>query len=526
MKRVTALILSFLLLAGALSGCGSDNKPYIPTGDALEDGPGITATTRPDTEEKSMAFPYYPDRSLNPYTCTDYTNRTFFSLLYQGLFTTDQHYNVSPVLCKNYYRSADMRTYTFTLERAAFSDGTTLTTADVIASLEAARAGAYYSGRFHHITAIEALDDVTFVIRMDTPFENLPILLDIPIVKADQVAEDTPIATGPYVVEDALKGKRLRKLPVWWCNANLPITTPYIPLVTAESSLQIRDIFEETTVGFVCANPCSDAYVDFRSDYELWDCANGIFLYLSCHEDSEIFSNPAIRSALSRAVDREYLVQTFYRGFAHSAYLPASPDSPYYDGDLAADYTYDITLLTQAVSEAELEDNEVVFLVNKEDTLRLRVARAIVQMLEQSGLDVTILETTYKYCEDYLRYGEYDLYLGQTRLSPNMDLSPFFSATGSLSYGGMNNVTLYALTLESLANSGNYYDLHRKVMDDGCLVPLLFHNYALYGGRGLVSELEPARDHIFYYDLGRTLADAKSEEPIEPEVVPTEPSEP
>lgn len=508
MKRITALILTAALLLGILSGCSREKKPYVPTGDALEDGPVTTAATKPADEEQSMAFAYYADRSLNPYTCTDYTNRAFFSLLYQGLFTTDQNYRTSPILCKTYTRSADMRTYTFTLESAAFSDGTTLTTADVVASLEAAKAGDYYSGRFQHITAIEIVDDSTFLIRLDTPFENLPILLDIPIVKADQVAEDIPIATGPYVVEESLTGKRLRKLSVWWCSAQLPITTPFIPLVKAESSQQIRDIFEETTIGFVCANPCSDAYADFRSDYELWDCENGIMVYLSCHEDSEVFSNPAIRSALVRAIDREYLVQTFYRGFARGAFLPACPDSPYYDDKLAAQYTYDISLLTQAVEDAGLVGEEVVFLVNKEDTLRMRVARAIVQMLERSGLDVTILETTYQYCADYLRYGEYDLYLGQTKLSPNMDLTPFFSSSGSLSYGVLDNVTLYALTLEALANSGNYYDLHRKVMDDGCLVPLLFHSYALYGGRGLVSDLQPARDNIFYYDLGRTMADA------------------
>ena len=145
-------------------------------------------------------------------------------------------------------------------------------------------------------------------------------------------------------------------------------------------------------------------------------------------------------------------------------------------------------------------------------------------MLSQSGLKVTILETIDMYCENYLRTGEYDLYLGQTRLSPNMDLTPFFAEQGTLNYGSLESLSLYYLGLDALANSGNFRDLHRKVMEDGRLVPILFHRYAIYTARGVVTELTPARDALFYYDLGKRLEDAVThEKPVDP---PTEPSDP
>ena len=61
---------------------------------------------------------------------------------------------------------------------------------------------------------------------------------------------------------------------------------------------------------------------------------------------------------------------------------------------------------------------------------------------------------------------------------------------------------------EALANSGNYYNLHEEIMEEGYLIPLLFRSYAIYATRGVLTTLAPARDHIFFYSTGRTLADA------------------
>jgi hypothetical protein len=41
------------------------------------------------------------------------------------------------------------------------------------------------------------------------------------------------------------------------------------------------------------------------------------------------------------------------------------------------------------------------------------------------------------------------------------------------------------------------------------LCPILFRSYAIYVQRGLLDDLTPARDNIFYYDLGLTLESAK-----------------
>ena len=508
MKRFIALFLCALLLAG----CASE-KPYVPTGDGLtwdEDYTGPVYTQPQQEGEQTLSLTYYPDRSMNPYLCTDFTNRALFSLIYQGLFIVDRSYSVEPMLCSQYSMSEDMLTYTFHLDTSAtFSDGSVLTASDVWASLQKARESAVYGGRFQHVTDITLGSDGSVSITLDTPYENLPVLLDIPILPADQLDADAPLGTGPYVLERSGSEHTLCRRSNWWCDPAMMITAPTITLLKAESATQIRDSFEFSQLSLVCADPGSDRYADYRCDYELWDCENGIFLYLAFCADSKIFTTPELRAALTHAIDRDLLVQDFYRGFARSATLPASPLSPYYSNTLAQRYGYEPLKFAQAVKDAQLTDNKVILLVNSDDSLRVRVAREIGRMLDDCGLAVTIKELSGTAYTEALHARQFDLCLGQTMLSANMDLSAFFATYGTLSYGGVNNVAAYTLCQQALENHGNYFTLHKTVMDNGLLCPVLFRSYSIYAPRGLLTGLTPARDNIFYYSIGKTMDAAR-----------------
>ncbi len=509
MKRHFIILLCIAVFIGMFNGCSIGGKvDYTPTGSGLHsDNAPLENGGNPEENTKQVTLTYYPEKKLNPYQCNDFTNRALFTLLYQSLFTIDRNYHIEPMLCSSYKVSAEMDVYTFYVENATFSDGSALTALDVVNSLLAAQNGPVYAGRFRHFNSIAVSGDGGVEIRLDTPEENLPLLLDIPIVKHDQTEADYPVGTGPYFYQETTGGGRLFLQENWWCSAKLSVSAPSITLVTAETPAKIRDNFEFSSLDLVCADPGSDHYVDFRCDYELWECENGIFLYLACNTKSEVFSIPEVRSALTHAIDRDYLVSEYYRGFAQSATLPASPRFPYYSAKLAAEYGYDSLQFTQAVNNAQLRGTSIVLLVNKGDTLRLRVARKIGNMLSDCGLVVQMKELSGSEYTAALRNGSYDLYLGQTMLSPNMDLGAFFGSSGALHYG-INDIGMYSLCKEALANHGNYYTLHRTIMEDGRLVPILFRSYAIYATRGLMSDLNPARDSLFYYSLGKTMEDA------------------
>ena len=546
MKKLLALLLCAAMIAGLFAGCGSyEEEAYVPTGDALadEDADLFQKETEPEIEQE-LTLVYYPELSLHPYECSDYTNRTVLSLIYQSLFVVNSENEPMPLLCKNYSVSDDMMEYTIYLHEATFSDGTPLTAEHVEESLWAAYESVVYRGRFQNVWDFEANEDGSLTILLATPYENFPLLLDVPILKIEPEPEveetepaegetDTtepteteptqpeeeenalPLGTGPYVLDTSLSGARLRRVKDWWCEemVNLPVTASSVKLREAESPAQVRDAFEFEDVGLVCANPGSDSYADFRCDYEHWAIESGLFLYIGFNMDSEgesLFKNQSLRQAFTHAINRDLLVDYYYRGYGMSASLPASPGSPYYDETLAAQYAYDPEAFKQAVVNAGAVGTEITMLVNAGDSLRMRVAKDIKEMLEDAGLEVKLLE----YEGDYYyaaisNRDSYDLYLAQTKLSANMDLTPFFYVYGSLSYGALDNEAVYAMCKETLASESNYYSLHKLVMDQGLICPILFQKYAVYATRGLLTGLTPARDNVFYYDFGVDMGDAQ-----------------
>ena len=126
-------------------------------------------------------------------------------------------------------------------------------------------------------------------------------------------------------------------------------------------------------------------------------------------------------------------------------------------------------------------------------------------MLNACGLQVTVSALGGTSSTNALSKGNYDLHLGQTKLSSNMDLTPFFSTEGSLSFGSLSDPICYSLCQEAMANFGNYYSLHRTVMDDGMLCPILFRSYAIYVERGVIDTLYPAKDNLLFYTLGKSM---------------------
>ena len=519
MKRYLALTLALCLLLTMLPGCGkSDEKEaYVPTGDALlMEGQDPEDLMAEEEEPQNLTLAYNPGRSMNPLIGYSYNNRVLFSLMYQGLFAFDNSGSTYPILCSGYQVSSDNRTWTFYVEpRATFSDGSTLTLEDVYASYQAAKESDYYKGRFQYYVDSFEIQNGAIVFYLTSPFENFPLLLDIPIVKAQDVDADYPRGTGPYELAEGLSGKYLRRRIDWWCTANVPATGETISLVEADTDAQIRDEFEFNDVGVVCTNPLSDNYADYRCDYELWDVNSGMFLYLGCNVlYSDYFEDGTLRKILTYAIDRDTIIDRYYHGHAQKATLCTPPSSIHYSKSLASKYEFDSMKFIDAISswnipkDKDNPDRKLRLLVNCDDSARLRTARYIADALTEFGIPTGTLEygaTTNPTYETVLRANTFDIYLGQTRLPPNMDLSEFFRLWGNLSWGGIPNDSILALCKESLANSGNYYNLMQLIADDGRIIPILFGTYAVYAERGLLPDLNPSRDNVFFYTLDKTM---------------------
>jgi len=527
MKRCTLVLLVLAMLL-SLTGCGNgiDNSGYVATGDAiLMEGQEPEDILPQEEDDQELTLAYYPDRSLNPLFGSDYTNRVLMSLMYQPLFAVDNKKNVTPILCGRYKVSSDNRNWTvYVDENATFSDGTKVTARDVQATYEKARENDYYKNRFFYLAEVALTEDGTGVIfKMTTRYGNLPLLLDVPIVKASEVEAAVPLGTGPYILSEGVGGAHLQRVANWWCgNLKIPATDEVIDLVPVSSPAEVRDEFQFGNVSVVCTNPMSDSFAEYRCDYELWEIESGYMLYIGCNVSwSKFFDDGTLRTALTYAMDRETLAQETYKGMVDVVTLPCSPREVYYSQTLADKYQYDslrfVDFLGHYTIPRDKNNKQMTMklVVNSEDSARVRIAREIAATLTDLGLPCKTEEYTRGGFQATLQSDNFDIYLGMTRLSPTMDLTEFFRPWGQMHWGGLEAETLYNMTKNALEDTGNFYNLYQKLADDGRIIPLMFGYYAVYARRGVMPDLSPARDNVFYYSLGRTMDGIRIEEETE-----------
>ena len=537
MKKFLSLLLVFATVLPIFSGCTNeiDNSGYVATGNAiLMEGqdPEDIEPEEEDTQELTLA--YYPTRSLNPLFGSDYTNRVLMSLMYQGLFAVSSDKKVTPILAGKYTVSANSRNWTIYLDsNATFSAGTTVTVNDVVATYQA-MVNDYYKNRFYkHLLDVSPTEDGGILFQLDTAFENLPLLLDVPIVKASEVGAtglsgDIPMGTGPYVFTEGVNGAVLQRDPDWWCGSlKIPATDETINLVEVSSAADVRDAFQfggDNSVSVVCTNPMSDSFAEYRCDYELWEIESGYFLYIGCNITySDFFEDSSLRTFLTYGIDRETLIEDTYGGMASAVTLPCAPTEVFYSKSLASQYEYDPITFVQKLASYRIPqadeggDKELKLLVNADDSARVRMARAIAENLTELGLPCTTMEKSGSAYNDILYYQTYDIYLGMTRLSANMDVTEFFRPYGEMRFGGLSHEVLSKMCTNALENSGNYYNLYQKLAQDGRIIPVAFGYYNVYARRGLLPNLQPSRDNVFYYSMGKTMEDIRFEPVVEEE---------
>lgn len=507
MKRLLILCLALALL---LCGCGANAVPTENTQitDATEN-----PTPEEPVDEGGFGMSYMPAYGFNPYTCSATINRALFSLMYESLFTVSNQFRAEPLLCRTFTVSDDGMTYRFELvEGVRFSDGTALTAADVVASIQAAQKSSFYAARLSHIWGVTAEGDDTVVVLLDTPYENFCLMLDVPIVKAATVEQTQPIGTGAY----RLTGTRLTRNALWWQPQPLVLDVDIITLNAADDPNEVRDHFEFGGTDLVYCDPNSAAAVGYRCDYEVWEVPTTVMHYIGFNLRSGYFANETLRKGVTFAIDRSVLLNNVYGGYALAASLPCSPQSDLYDFSLSFDYDYDLQAFQAAVhnsgvlESATYEEHTGIFLVCSQDPTRVAAARAVAEVLTAAGLNITVSALDREAYEDALEKHDFDLYFGEVRLTANFNLSEFFTSDGSLNYGSISDAGLAMLCTTALENSGDFVELCRQVMDSARICPVVFKSYVVCVTRGRIATMTPAVDCVLHNSANaRSLTDAE-----------------
>lgn len=532
MKRLTALV-ALLLAMMMLCSCSAISE-YVTEalhGDETEteeepqEDPQPTVSMEPiaiQTEsDRLFGLAWDQEQSFNPLFSESLNNQNLMGLVYEGLFALGEDFSAEKVLCQDFTVSDSLLTYTFTIRSGVkFHNGRTMTAQDVVYSISQAwnSASSVYYSRFHALNAVYAADDSTVVIELGSPYEQLELILDVPIIPEGSADEAAPAGTGPYTLSRS--GGLLTAFDGWWQGKELPVEE--IHLFDSGTLDELRDDFETSRVDVLSVDPTGTGSLSFHNDYELFEYKTTIMQYIGFNFDSDVFCYPAARQAVCYAIDRDYIVEEIYSDKADAAVLPCQTESRLYDDSLAAKYGFDESRIKECLTDGGFETLEgsdlmyietstmmqpctIDFIVNIENTYKVQTAKYIASILEKNGFSVGLRTLSY---DDYLyalNNDDFDMYLAEVKLSPDFDLTRLLNYTGYLNYGSVTIDELNATVRASLENSGAAQDLYAAIYDNGLMAPILFKRYALIAPRGLVKNISPTATDCFHNIAGWTV---------------------
>ncbi len=463
MKKTLAIILIISLITTFFAGC-DDTVTQIP--EKTPDSPIFTQS------EGMLKFAYTKADTLNPFTCKTTANLQILGLIYDGLYSLDKNYEPVPVIAKSSIVSGT--TVNVTLNDVYFSDGTKVTANDIISSFDSAKFSASYAARLDNFSGanISASNMVVFTLKTPDPYALS--CLTFPIVKSSS-SKDSPIGSGRFKIEKS--GESLY-LIVNSKKANFNPSIKTIMLVPVRSSESLESSVEIGNTAFNYNDLSNGTYS--RINAETVEMGINNMVYLGFNQSSAILSSPEIRRAINLAIDRSEITSTAFQGHARAAYAPFNPD--WYalsskDLIISKNITKAAELI--ATSGVDITAAEISLLVNADNQFKLETGIFIEEYLKALGFKVNLKKYSTEYYTEAVNLGSYDLYIGEVRLSNNMNLSPMFSADGAVNYGISPDGTAAKRYSQLLSGGCELMDFINTFNENPPFLPLCFRNAAV-----------------------------------------------
>lgn len=284
--------------------------------------------------------------------------------IFEGLTRFAADGSVQPLLAESWEVSSDGRVYTFTLNHGVkFHDGTEFNAADVVFSLNRARAEGSTNAQkalFANIEKVEAPEPFLVKITLKQPDGGFPVNLawgDAVIVAEESAAGNAtqPIGTGPYKFVNWAKGTavELERNPDYWGPA------PAIPRATFKFISDPSAAFAAVMAGDVDAFPmfpAAETLEQFKADprFQVIVGTTEGETILAMNNRNVPLNDVRVREAITHAIDRQALIEGAMFGYGTPIGTHFAPGNPDYE-DLTALSAYDPAKSKALLKEAGAE---------------------------------------------------------------------------------------------------------------------------------------------------------------------------
>lgn len=481
MKKTAALILILSIVFAAFCGCdGTGAQPDEP----------VIVSNLSNTKEGTLKLAYSKADSLDPFAATMTANLQILSLVYDGLYKLDNGYEPIPVIASG--AIVGNNSVNVTLSSAVFSDGSAITADDIVYSFDKAKFSPMWSEKLKNISGVTVSAPNIVMFNLDSPDPYAVSCLTFPIVKSGSNG-NFPMGSGRYVPQ--ISGETTYLV----VNKNKSGFNPAIKtimLVPVRDNNSLESSLEIGNTGFYYNDLSSGVYS--RINAQTVDMGINNFVYLAFNSQSEVFSNPLLRQAVNLSVNRKEIVATAFQGHARECYSPFNPEW-YALASKDLMISVDMQKASELIAESGIDvaEKEISILVNKENQFKLETANFIRDYLTSLGFNVILKDYEVMYYTEALELGSYDMYIGEVRFTPNMNLNPLLGGE-ELSYGidpESSSCSRYAQLLEG---GCEMMDFINTFNDDLPFIPLCYRNAAVSYTNEMQGDFNCCDHDVFY----------------------------
>lgn len=325
-----------------------------------------------------------------------------------------------PGLAQSVSTSADGKTVTFTLrDGLKFADGTPLTSADVVYSLQRALSDAGYTSALAPYmgikdgSAISAPDAKTVQITLAHPsallerfiaFQTFGVLEKSKAEAnkgsngwaTDYFAKNTT-PSGPYEVASWDQGQQitLKKNPNYYDAANVKATSVTLKNMpnANQQYLALKNGSIDVALGLP---PTLVAQAKKDPNLVVYDMPTSFIYYLGMNNKDKVLSNKLVRQAISYAVPYGALRDQVMHGFARSADgpVPAGMETALDQSGTTDAYPTDVAKAKALLQQAGVQNLKLTLSVQASDASAVESATFIQSSLAQIGITVSIDQLT------------------------------------------------------------------------------------------------------------------------------------
>ena len=389
----------------ALAGC-SVEQPIEP-GPAPADPADDNAPTEPVAAQSGVARTLtaavaYEGSDPNPIGTSSGVFLAAGWHVFEGLYELNMHtYRAECGLAADAPVQIDDLEYEVTLrEDTVFSDGSPLTSADVVNAFERNGESDLYGAFLSFITAVSAPDERTVRFKLNAPMgsvlqERLALVRVFPATLTDEELASKPVGSGPWCYEtiNAADGGRISFTANHRYTGPWPATCERMEWSVLLDDTRRTDELIDKDVMVMEAAPVvrAEELADAGATVEWVPGFNLPFLMFNCEKPP--FDDVRVRQALLYAIDVDSLIGTYMAGHARAA-TSLLPDYFRHYHRAATVYSYDPEKARKLLAEAGVD--ELALTLRANDNWVSTLAPAIAEDWKAVGVtaEVVLLDTT------------------------------------------------------------------------------------------------------------------------------------